>query len=51
MPVLYSLYCRGSGRGCFIYGPEGVILAAVVAVAALVLATRRLESFELTDTD
>jgi hypothetical protein len=32
-------------------GPEGLILAAVVAAAALILATRRLESFELTDTD
>ncbi len=32
-------------------GPEAFILAAAVAAAALVLAVRRLESFELTDTD
>ncbi len=32
-------------------GPEGLILATVVAAAALVLAVRRLEAFELTDTD
>ena len=32
-------------------GPEGLILAAVAAGVGLVLATRRLESFELTDTD
>ena len=32
-------------------GPEAFILAAVVTVAALVLAVRRLEAFELTDTD
>ncbi len=32
-------------------GAEGLILAVVVAAAALVLAVRRLEAFELTDTD
>lgn len=32
-------------------GPEGLILAAAVTGAALVFATRRLEAFELTDTD
>jgi ABC-2 type transport system permease protein len=32
-------------------GVEGLVLAAVVAAAALVLAVRRLEAFELTDTD
>ena len=32
-------------------GPEAFILAAAVAAAALFLAVRRLESFELTDTD
>ena len=32
-------------------GPEGLILATVVAAAALVLAVRRLGAFELTDTD
>ena len=32
-------------------GIEALILAAVVAAAALVLAVRRLEAFELTDTD
>ncbi len=32
-------------------GPEAFILAAVVAAAALFLAVRRLESFELTETD
>ena len=32
-------------------GLEALILAAVVTVAALVLAVRRLEAFELTDTD
>jgi ABC-2 type transport system permease protein len=32
-------------------GAEGLILAAVVAAVALVLAVRRLEAFELTDTD
>jgi ABC-2 type transport system permease protein len=32
-------------------GVEGLILAAVVAAVALVLAVRRLEAFELTDTD
>ncbi len=32
-------------------GLEGVILAAVVTVAVLVLAVRRLQNFELTDTD
>jgi ABC-2 type transport system permease protein len=32
-------------------GPEGLILAVIVTAAALVLAVRRLEAFELTDTD
>ncbi len=32
-------------------GPEALILATVAAAAALVLAVRRLEAFELTDTD
>lgn len=32
-------------------GPEGLILAAVATAAALVLAVRRLEAFELTDMD
>ncbi|HEY5626018.1 MAG TPA: ABC transporter permease, partial [Dehalococcoidia bacterium] len=32
-------------------GVEGLVLATVVAVVALVLAVRRLESFELTDAD
>jgi ABC-2 type transport system permease protein len=32
-------------------GPEGLILATVATAAALVLAVRRLEAFELTDTD
>ena len=32
-------------------GPEAFILASVAAATALVLAVRRLESFELTDTD
>jgi ABC-2 type transport system permease protein len=32
-------------------GPEGLILATVATAAALLLAVRRLESFELTDTD
>ncbi len=32
-------------------GPEGLILATVVTVVALVLAVRRLQNFELTDTD
>ncbi|MDO8611220.1 MAG: ABC transporter permease [Dehalococcoidia bacterium] len=37
--------------GANLGGLEGLILAGVVAVAALALAVRRLESFELTDTD
>lgn len=32
-------------------GPEGLILVAMVAAVALLLAVRRLEAFELTDTD
>jgi ABC-2 type transport system permease protein len=32
-------------------GTEGLVLAAVVTAAALLLAVRRLEAFELTDTD
>jgi len=32
-------------------GPEGLILATVATAAALVLAVRRLEAFELTDMD
>jgi ABC-2 type transport system permease protein len=32
-------------------GPEGLVLATVATAAALVLAVRRLEAFELTDTD
>ncbi len=32
-------------------GPEGLVLASFVTAAALLLAVRRLESFELTDTD
>jgi ABC-2 type transport system permease protein len=32
-------------------GPEGLLLATVAAAAALVLAVRRLEAFEFTDTD
>ncbi len=32
-------------------GPEGLILAAAATAVALVLAVRRLEAFELTDTD
>jgi ABC-2 type transport system permease protein len=54
-------YCLGTadlistaGKGDFeakLGGPEGLILATLVTAAALVLAVRRLEAFELTGSD